>query len=150
MPRQRRMPEPRTRAAAPIEAGRPPRFARFAYDEQGCENRDQRPFYEECLEQRTGHGGGDFETRLVGFDLRHHFARRDRIAFLLAPLGDQALFNCVAEFRHFYRGSHISNNSRSGLVSTPMAPRRGPSAGSSASAEPYHRSARVFLKTQPR
>jgi hypothetical protein len=48
----------------------------------------------------------EVHDRLVGLDLGEHVARLDRVARLLEPLEDLALFHRVGELRHEDVGRH--------------------------------------------
>src|ERR1035437_4765362 len=65
-------------------------LARFAYDAQVRENRRQRAFREECLQQRAADGRGDLEGCLVGLDLRHGLSRGHQVALVLQPIRDRS------------------------------------------------------------
>ena len=56
-----------------------------------------------------GRGRGNFEGRLVGFDVGDHFAFGDAVPFLLPPLRQQTLFHRVAEFRHLDWCGHFAS-----------------------------------------
>ena len=60
-------------------------LAWFADHEQIREDRDQRAFIEERLEECAADGRGDFERGLVRFDFGDNFAGRDCVAFSLSP-----------------------------------------------------------------
>src|SRR5699024_2099356 len=61
-------------------------------------------FLSEDLNDGAGDGGGDLCVDLVGGDLEQWLVNLDGIADSLQPLGDGALGDGFAEFRHFHIG----------------------------------------------
>src|SRR6185295_11401068 len=58
--------------------------------------------------ERAGVLGFELHIRLVGFDLRQHFALLDMFADTLEPAKDRPLFHRVAQLRHGDLDRHTS------------------------------------------
>ena len=82
-------------------------FSRLTHYKQIRKHRDQRSLVEEPREQRAFRRRRDFESGLIGLDVGHDFAGRNRVPRLLPPLRNQALLHRIAKLRYFYRHSHV-------------------------------------------
>ena len=82
------------------------RLALLAEISDDALHRNGRADAHDDLEQRAGVEALDFHHRLVGLGQEQHVALGDRIAFLLQPFDDGAVFGHLTEFWHDDRSDH--------------------------------------------